>query len=100
MRFAQIKKSVYRVQPIWSNSLQYSSPLFFSSSGIRPICFVNQSNTAIFTYIYIYIYPIYYIYIYIYIFIYIYIIIYILYPHDSGLKALKKFQNLKMSFFS
>ena len=27
-----MKQSVYRVQPIWSNSLQNSSPLFLSSS--------------------------------------------------------------------
>ena len=44
MQFAQIKQSVYRVQSIWSNSLQYSSPVFLSSSGIRPIGFVNKSN--------------------------------------------------------
>ena len=47
MWFAQIKQSAYRVQPIWSYSLQYSSP-FLSSCGIRPIGFVNKSNTAIF----------------------------------------------------
>ena len=48
MQFAQIKQSVYHVQPIWSNSLQCSSPVLFSSSGIRSIAFVNKSNTAIF----------------------------------------------------
>ena len=48
MQFAQIKQSVYCVQPKWSNILQYSSPVFLSSSGIRTICFVNKSNTAIF----------------------------------------------------
>ena len=48
MQFAQIKQSVYCVKPIWSNSLQYYSPVFLYSSGIRPIDFVNKSNTAIF----------------------------------------------------
>ena len=35
-------------QHIKSNSLQNSSPVFLSSSAVRPICFVNKSNTAIF----------------------------------------------------
>ena len=47
MQFAQIKQSVYRVQTIWNNSPQYSSPVFLSSSGIRSIGFASKSNTAI-----------------------------------------------------
>ena len=43
-----IKQLVYRVQSIWSNSLQHSSPVLLSSSGIRPIGFVNKSNATIF----------------------------------------------------
>ena len=34
--------------PIRSNNPQNTSPVFLSSSGISPICFVNKSNTAIF----------------------------------------------------
>ena len=49
MQFAQVKQSVYRVQLIKINNLQYSSPvLFLSCRGIRPIGFVNKSNTTIF----------------------------------------------------
>ena len=35
-------------QHIKSKNLQNSSPVFLSSSAVRPICFVNKSNTAIF----------------------------------------------------
>ena len=33
---------------IWSSSLEYSSPVFLSFSGIRSIYFDNKSNTGIF----------------------------------------------------